>query len=185
MKSLRLTLPICALGLLVLASSAAAQDADKAKLIEIEKAFAVNANPGAKSAKVLKQYLYDGQLNQLTPMGRIGTLPKARVVDMFTAPDPSDPNVKTSVTLADFHVDLYGTTALVAYKQTNTDTGHKDPALNVTEHFGCLDTFVKRNAAWVIVGTACSPDQPIPQAVWDAVKKAMSQEPKDVQQAYH
>jgi hypothetical protein len=185
MKSLRLTLPICALSLLVLASSAVAQDADKAKLIEIEKAFAASANPGPESAAVAKQYLYDGPLNQLTPMGRVGMLPKARVMEFFTAPDPTDPNVKTSVTLADFHVDLYGTTALVTYKQSNTDTGHKDPALNVTEHFGCLDTFVKRNAAWTIIGTACSPDQPIPQAVWDAVKKAMSQQPKDIQQAYH
>jgi len=185
MKLLRFTLPICVLALLVTASTALAQDADKSKLIEIEKAFAANANPGAKAAEVAKQNLYDGQLDQLTPMGRIGTLPKARVVEFFTAPDPADPNVKTSQTLADFHVDVYGTTALVAYKLSSTDTGHKDPALNVTQHLGCLDTFVKRNAAWALVGTACSADAPIPQSVWDASMKAISQEPKDIQQAYH
>lgn len=69
MKSLRLTLLICAIGLLVLAATAVAQDADKAKLIEIEKTFAANPDPGAKSAAIAKQYLYDGPLNQLTPMG--------------------------------------------------------------------------------------------------------------------
>lgn len=118
-------------------------------------------------------------------MGRIGTLPKARVIDFFTAPDPSDPNVSSTQTLADFHIDIYGTTALVAYKQTNTDTGHKDPTLNVTEHFGCLDTFVKRNGTWLWIGGGCAPSTPIPQAVWNAQKKANMEQPKDIQQAYH
>jgi hypothetical protein len=185
MKSLRLTLPICTLALLVLASTAVPQDADKAKLIEIEKAFAANANPGAKSADLAKQYFYEGSLNQLTPMGRVGTLPKARVVELFSAADPTDPNVKTTQTVADFHVDIYGTTALVGYKLTTTDTGHKDPALNVTERLGCLDTFVKKAGAWLMIGSGCASDAPLPQSVWDGVKKAISQEPKDIQQAYH
>jgi hypothetical protein len=82
-------------------------------------------------------------------------------------------------------VDLYGTTALVSYKQTNTDTGHKDAALNITQHFGCLDTFVKRTGEWYWIGGGCASDAPLPQSVWDGVKKAISQEPKDIQQAYH
>lgn len=185
MKKLRISLPICAVVLLSIAGTAAAQETDKAKLIEIEKAFAANAQPGPQAASIAGQYLFDGPLNQLTTMGRVGTLPKARVVELFTAPDPSDPDAKTTQTVADFHVDIYGTTALVAYKQTNTDTGHKDAALNITQHLGCLDTFVKRNGAWLWIGGGCSSTEPIPPAVWNATKKAIMQEPKDVQQAYH
>jgi hypothetical protein len=87
--------------------------------------------------------------------------------------------------LSDFQVEIYGETALVAYKVTNTDTGHKDAALNATDHFGCLDTFVKRNGQWLIVANACAPAEPLPQAEWNAVKKAMAQLPKDVKDAYH
>jgi hypothetical protein len=185
MKPLRLTLPICAIGLLVLTATAVAQDADKEKVIAIEKAFAANPDPGPQSAAVAKQYLYDGPLNQLTPTGRVGTLPKARVVELSAKPDPTDPNVKTSLTVSDFHVDIYGSTALVSYKQTNTDTGHKDPALDFTYHLGCLDTFVKNKEAWYWVGGGCSYTTPIPELVWDAIQRAMAQEPKDLQQAYH
>jgi len=185
MKPLRLTLPICAIGLLVLTATAVAQDADKEKLIAIEKAFAANPDPGPQSAAVAKQYLYDGPLNQLTLTGRVGTLPKARVVELSAKPDPTDPNVKTSLTVSDFHVDIYGSTALVSYKQTNTDTGHKDPALDFTYHLGCLDTFVKNKDAWYWVGGGCSSETPIPQLVWDAIERAMELEPKDIQQAYH
>jgi hypothetical protein len=185
MKPLRLTLPICAIGLLVLAATAVAQDADKEKLIEIENAFAANPDPGPQAAAVVKKYVYDGPTNQLTSLGRVGTLPKARIVELSSKPDPSDPNVKSSQKLSDFHVDIYGSTALVSYKQTTTDTGHKDPALNVTVHLGCLDTFVKANGAWYFIGGGCAPDAPVPQSVWDAAKKAMEQEPKDIQQAYH
>jgi hypothetical protein len=185
MKPLRLTLPICAIGLLVLTATAVAQDADKEKLIAIEKAFAANPDPGPQSAAVAKQYLYDGPLNQLTLTGRVGTLPKARVVELSAKPDPTDPNVKTSLTVSDFHVDIYGSTALVSYKQTNTETGHKDPALDFTYHLGCLDTFVKNKEAWYWVGGGCSSETPIPQLVWDAIERAMEQEPKDIQQAYH
>jgi hypothetical protein len=185
MKPLRLTLPICAIGLLVLAATAVAQDADKEKLIEIEKAFAANPDPGTQSAAIAKQYIYDGPVDQLTPMGRVGALPKARIVELSSAPDPSDPNAKSSLKLSDFHVDIYGATALVTYKQTGTDTGHKDPAMNVASHLGCLDTFVKRNGSWYWIGGACAWDVPAPQSVWDANKKAIAQEPKDIQQAYH
>jgi hypothetical protein len=173
------------MGLLVLAATAVAQDADKQKLIEIENAFAANQDPGPQAAAVAKKYVYDGPVTTLTNLGRVGTLPKARIVELSTAPDPSDPNVKTSQKLADFHVDIYGATALVSYKQTSTDTGHKDPALNVTVHVGCLDTFVKTSGVWYWVGGGCAPDAPLPKSVWDASRKAIEQEPKDLQQAYH
>ena len=58
MKSIRSVLQILALATLVISSTAKAQDADKAKLIEIEKALAANANPGEKAAALAKQDFY-------------------------------------------------------------------------------------------------------------------------------
>ncbi|MBV9343348.1 MAG: hypothetical protein JO159_20990 [Acidobacteria bacterium] len=171
--------------LLLIPMFAAAQEADKEKLTAIEKEFAANPNPGPDAAAVAQKYLYDGSLNQVTGMGRVGTLPKSRVVELNSKPDPSDPNVKTSSNISDLHVDLYGQTALVSYKVTATDTGHKDAALNTTDHYGCLDTFIKRNGNWYVIGNACSPAEPLPQSEWEAVKKARTQAPKDVQDAYH
>jgi hypothetical protein len=185
MKITGLTLQICATGMLLFSTAVMAQDSDKQKLIEIEKAFAATATPGPESGAVAKQYFYDGPLVQLTATGRIGTLPKARVVELVSKPDPSDPDVKSSGSISGVHVELYGDTALVSYKFDNTDTGHKDPALNATDHYGCLDTFVKQKAQWLMAGSACSRVGPIPQAEWAAIKKARTQEPKDVQQAYH
>jgi hypothetical protein len=185
MKITGLTLQICVIGMLALSATVMAQDADKQKLIEIEKAFAANATPGPEAAAVAKQYFYDGPLPQLTGLGRIGTMPKARIVELYSKPDPSDPDVKSSSNVSDIRVELYGDTALVTYKWTNTDTGHKDPALNTTDHYGCLDTFVKRNGQWYLAGDACSHEGPVSQAEWAAIKKARTQAPKDVQQAYH
>src|SRR5215472_5478113 len=152
-----------------------AQDADKKKLMDIEEAFAKNATNGPEAGAVL----------QLTGTGRIGALPKATVVDLFSKPDPSDPNVKTTATLSSMHVDLYGDTSVVTYKMANTDTGHKDAALNGTEHYGCMDTFVKRNGNWYNVSNACSHEGPISAARWDAIKKARGAEPKEIQQNFH
>jgi hypothetical protein len=185
MKINALTLQICAMGVLLCSSAVLAEDADKQKLVEIEKAFAANATPGPESAAVAKQYLYDGPLVQVMGTGRVGTLPKARVVELASKPDPSDPDVKSSGSVSDIHVELYGDTALASYKYDNTDTGHKDAALNITAHYGCLDTFVKQKGQWLVAGSACSRVGPIPQAEWAAIKKARMQEPKDVQQAYH
>ncbi len=185
MITIKRALPmICLIGML-LPCLATAQDADKQKLIEIEKAFAANATPSPQAAAVIKQYDYDGPITVLTGLGRVGTLPKARWVDLFAKPDPSDPNVKTSQSISDIRVDLYGDTALVNYKMTNTDTGHKDPALNTTDTFGCLDTFVKRNGQWFAIGSGCARTGPVPPAEWEAIKKARTQEPKDLQQALH
>jgi hypothetical protein len=185
MRVARIVLSISALGLFVLCFPAKTQNADQQKLVEIEKAFAAQPTPGPEAASIAKQYLYEGPLNQLTPVGRVGALPKSRVVELSSKPDPNDPDVKSSQTLSDFHVDIYDDTALVSYKQTGTDTGHKDAALNTTDHYGCLDTFVKRGGQWYLIGDACSPSSALPAAEWAAVKKAITQEPKDVQQAYH
>lgn len=164
---------------------ATAQDADKQKIIEAEKAFAAQPTPGPEAAAVAKQFLFDGTLIQLTVQGQVGTLPKSRIVELSSKPNPADPSVKSAQSLSDFHVEIYGDTALAAYKMTNTDTGHKDTALNATDHYGCLDTFLKRNGQWSLVSNACSPSEPLPQAEWNAAKKAMAQQPKDVRDAYH
>jgi hypothetical protein len=185
MKMSRLTIQICGMGMFLLAAAVMAQDSDKQKLIEIEKAFAANGTPGPEAAAVAKQYFYDGPLIQLTGLGRVGTLPKARVVDLYSKPDPSDPDVNNSGSVSDFHVEFYGETAIITYKWISTDTGHKDPALNATDRYGCLDTFVKRNGQWYLAGSACSHEGPVSQAEWAAIKKARTQAPKDVQQAYH
>jgi len=184
MKFAKLILPICGLGLLFLSAAVLAQDADKQKLMDIEKAFAANPNPGPESAAVAKQYLYDGPLVQLTGLGRIGSLPKAKVVELAGKPDPSDPDVKSQQSVSDFHVEIYGDTGIVIYKYVNTDTGHKDAALNVTDHYGCLDTFVKQTGNWYLAGSACSHVGPVSQTEWAAIKKARTQEPKEIQQAF-
>jgi hypothetical protein len=183
LRSVRTQMVMAAL--LLLPALAVAQDTDKQKLIEVERAFAAQPNAGPQLAALVKQYLYDGPVSQLTGQGQVGTLSKSRVVELNSKPNPSDPNFKSSTSLSDFHVEIYGETGLVAYKMTNTDKGHKDAALNATDHYGCLDTFVKRNGQWYLVGTACSPAEPLPQAEWNAAKKAMAQQPKDVQDAYH
>lgn len=185
MKISTIAFRIVAVVLLLLPLLALAQEADKQKLIAIEKDFAANPNPGAESVAVDKKYLYDGSLNQVTGMGRVGTLTKAQILELSAKPNPADPSVKTTVEVSDFHVDLYGDTALVSYKLTGTDTGHKDAALNTTDHYGCMDTFVKRKGNWYAIGNACAPSDPLPQSEWDAAKKARADEPKQVQQAYH
>lgn len=185
MKITGLTLPICGVALALCSALALAQDADKQKLIEIEKQFAATATPGPDAVTAGKQYLYDGSLVQLTGTGRLGTLSKARVLELMSKTDPSDPDVKSSQTMSEFRVELYGDTALVSYKLANTDTGHKDAALNVTDHFSCLDTFVKQKGQWLVVGDACARTSPYPAAEWAALKKAQGQEPKEVHDAYH
>lgn len=185
MKTMRAVVSISAIALFVVCFPAKTQNADQQKLIEIEKTFAKQTTAGPDEGAAMKQYLYEGNLNQLNAVGRVGTLPKSRVVELSSKPDPNDPNVKSATTISDLHVETYGDTALVSYKMTNTDTGHKDAGLNTTDHYGCLDTFVKRNGQWYAVGNACAPSAPLPASEWAAVKKAIAQEPKDLQDAYH
>lgn len=185
MRKMTMFLCISVIALFVVALVARTQDADQQKLIEIEKAFAKQTAPGPDEAAAMKQYMYEGNLNQLNAVGRVGTLTKSRVVELSSKPDPNDPNVKSATSISNLHVDIYGDTALVSYKMTNTDTGHKDAGLNTTDHYGCLDTFVKRNGQWYAVGNACAPSAALPASEWAAVKKAIAQEPKDLQDAYH
>jgi hypothetical protein len=198
MKVTRMILWIFAAAVLLPSPRAIAQDADTQKLMEIEKAFATNPSSGQPAAAVAKQYLYDGYLVHLTGFGRFAAYPKSQVLDnyllgrpwVFPSPDDllypksdqSDPHVKTSQ-LSDLHVNLYGDTALVTYNMVNTDTGHKDPSLDSTYHYGCLDTFVKRTGQWYLIGTACSPNSPLPAAIWETVKKARTQSPKSSTQS--
>jgi hypothetical protein len=175
---------VCFLALL-LPSLAVAQDADKKQVMDIENAFSKNATNGPEAGAVAKKYVYDGQVLQLTGSGRIGALPKASVVELLGKPDPSDPNVKSTSMLSDLKVEIYGDTALATYKMANTDTGHKDAALDGTEHFGCMDTFVKRSGSWYNIANACSHEGPMSAARWAAIKKSRSTEPKEIQQAYH
>ena len=98
-----MALSVCAITLFAFATLVRGQDADKDKLIAIEKAIAENANPGPKSADVVKQYFYDGPIDQLTPSGRVGSLPKARVVELSSKPDPSDPKAAEIQKLSGFH----------------------------------------------------------------------------------
>jgi hypothetical protein len=177
--------PIFLVALFLAALLASAQDADKQKMIDAEKAFAAQPTPGPESAAVSKRYLYDGTVVQLTGLGQVGALSKSRIVEFISKPNPADPSFKSVASVSDFRIEIYGDTALAAYKYTNTDTGHKDAALNTTDHYGCLDTFVKRNGQWSLVASACTPSQPLPQAEWNAVKNAMDQLPKDVKDAYH
>ena len=97
MKSLRIVLPIYAIGLLVLAATAVAQDTDKDKLIAIEKAFAAKPRSGREIRQRCQSSTFTTEhVIQLTPMGRIGSLPKARVVELSATPDPADPDVKST-----------------------------------------------------------------------------------------
>jgi hypothetical protein len=185
MITLKQGLPMLALLGMLLPSVALAQDADKKAVMDIENAFAKNATNGPGAGDVAKKYLYDGSVLQLTGTGRIGALPKSTVVDLVSKPDPSDPDVKSVMTLSGMKVDVYGDTAIASYKMTNTDTGHKDAMLNSTEHYGCMDTFVKQGGKWMNVANACSHEGPIAAARWEAIKKSRSSEPKPVQQAYH
>lgn len=185
MKLSSLALPIGVIGILVLSSVAVAQNTDKQKLIDIEKALAANANPSPKTAAMVKEHYYDGPLSFVVTTGLRATLSRSQLVELNSKPSPADPDVKSTQTLSDIRANIYGDTALVNYKVAETDTGHKDSALNGTFHSACLDTFVKRGGRWYVVGGGCSSAAPISQARREAIKKAISHLPMAVQQAIH
>jgi len=185
MKLSRLTVPISVIGVLVLSIAVMAQNADKEKLIDIERAFAGTPNPGAKAVAVAKEYDYAGSLSFLTITGLRATLSKPQLLELNAKPNPADPDVRSTQTLSDIHVDLYGDTALVNYKQTETDAGHKNAALNRTSHIACLDTFVKRSGRWYLIGGGCASTAPITEAEQKAVEADVAHLPKDVQQTIH
>jgi len=191
MKLKKLILQICATVILMPTALVVAQDADKQKLIAMEKAFADNPTSGRPATAVAKRYIYDGNVTHLTNFGRLRSMSKSAVLESYmkglpfifpspddlmnnkrdpsdpSKPDPSKPHKKTTQVF-DLHADVYGDTALVSYNMTNTDTGNQDPKLDSAFHSGCLDTFVKRNGQWYLIGNACAPTSPFPQSVWDA-----------------
>ena len=101
-------------------TASSSQDADKQKLIEIEKALADNPASGPPATAVAKRYLYDGPLNHLTNFGRFGSFSKSKILEGYmqgkpfvypspddvidnkrdpsdpTKEDPSDPHIKHS-----------------------------------------------------------------------------------------
>jgi hypothetical protein len=147
-------------------------DADKQKLIDIEQKIAATTSFNSpETVDLLQKYLYDGNTSVVVTFGHLSHVPKAEVVDFAKKPDPSDPDVRSITKLSDFQVDTYADTALVSYKLTATESGHKLPALNGDYHLTCLDTFLKRTGQWYMIGSACVPSAPISQAQWDADKQ--------------
>jgi hypothetical protein len=160
------------LALCVTAVAQKTDDVDKQKLIDIEQKFAATTSFNSpETTDLLQKYLYDGTTSVVVTFGYLYHNPKAVVIDFAKKPDPSDPDVKSITKLSDFQVDTYGDTALVSYKETATDSGHKLPALNGDYYLTCLDTYVKRTGQWYIIGSACVPSAPISQAQWDADKQ--------------
>jgi hypothetical protein len=171
--------------LLTITVLARSQDADQQKLIQIEKELADEPINGPKTVELTKKYFYDATVTQLTGTGVIAAAPKAKILEIVAKPDPSDPNAAIKASVSDFRVQIYGDAATVAYRMTETDTGNKEAGLNATNHYGCLDTFLKRDERWLLVANACAPRAPLSAAQWAATKKAMANEPKDVQELFH
>jgi hypothetical protein len=156
---------------------AQSNSADQQKITEIEQKFvAINNFNSPEMTDALQKYLYDGTTSTIGQFGRLYRMPKAPVVEMTKKPDPTDPDARGSGKLSDLQVDVFGNTALASYKQVNTETGHKEAALNGDYTLTCLDTFVKRKGQWYIVGNACVPAAPLSQAQWDAVMKMRADE---------
>ena len=70
MKLVRITLQICAIGVLMHSRPAMAQDADKQKLMEIEKVFATQSTPGPQAAVVRVGAVRDAAHEIQTAVGR-------------------------------------------------------------------------------------------------------------------
>jgi hypothetical protein len=152
-------------------------DADKQKITEIEQTFVSIPNfSSPEMTNALQKYLYDGTTTSIGQFGRLFHMSKSQVVEMSKKPDPTDPDAKGVGKLSDVQVDVFGDAATASYKQTNTESGHKEAALNGEYSLSCLDSFVKRKGQWYIVGNACVPAAPLSQAQWDAVMKMRSEE---------
>ena len=169
MKILLTLLALCALAV------AQTGDADKQKLIDIEQAgLKITSFNSPEMTEFFQKHLYDGTSSVVVPTGHLYYGPKSMAI-AATKPDPNDPNVKTINKASDFKVDVYGDTALVSYKVVSTDSGHRNPALNAEVTMTTLDTFVKRNGSWYLIGSASVLSEPMAQAQWDAIKKMEAQ----------
>jgi len=163
----------------LLAVAQKSDDADKRKLIDIEQRIA--AVPSFNSSEMtdaFQKYLYDGTNSFVVLFGHLYRGPKADAVAATKKPDPNDPDQKMTNKLSDLQVDTYGDTALVSFKVAETDSGHKNPALNGDYRLTCLDTYVKRKGEWYMIGSSCVPNVPMSQAQWDVFKKINEQTPQ-------
>jgi hypothetical protein len=168
---LALALLVC-----VLAVAQKSDDADKQKLSDIEHKFAaIPSFASPEMTDAFQKYLYDGNSSVVVMFGHLYHGPKADAVAATKTPDPNDPNVKMINTLSDFQIDTYGETALVSFKAVETDSGHRNPALNGDYHLTCLDTYLKRQGEWYLIGTSCVPNAPLSQAQWDSFTKMEEQ----------
>jgi hypothetical protein len=160
----------------VFAIAQKSDDADKQKLIEIEQKFAaITSFNSPEMTDAFQKHLYDGTSSLLVLFGHLYRGPKADAVAATKKPDPNDPDQKMTNKLSDLQVDTYGDTALVSYKLVETDSGHKNPALNGDYRLTCLDTYVKRKGDWYMIGSSCVPNAPMSQAQWDAFTKMVEQ----------
>ena len=152
-------------------------DVDKQKLIDIEQKFAtITSFNSPEMTDAFQKYLYDGTSSVVVLFGHLYHEPKSEAVAATKKPDPNDPDVKMTNKLSDLQVDTYGDTALVSYKAVETDSGHKNPALNGDYRLTCLDTYLKRKGDWYLIGTSCVPNAPMSQAQWDAFTKMNEQQ---------
>jgi hypothetical protein len=161
----------------MLALGQKSSDTDKQKITDIEQKFASISNFNSpEMTDAMQKYLYDGTTVAVNQFGRSFRMPKSQVVDMTKKPDPSDPDAKAQGKISDLQVDVLGDTALASYKLVNTETGHKEAALNADFTLTCLDSFAKRKGQWYIIGTACVPAEPLSQSQWDAVMRMRAAE---------
>ena len=152
-------------------------DADKQKISDIEQKFVSIENFNSPAmADALQKYLYDGTTVAVNQFGRSFRMTKSQVIDMTKKPDPTDPDAKGVGKISDLQVDILGDAALASYKLMNTETGHKESALNGDFTMTCLDSFAKRKGQWYIIGSAGVPAAPLAQAQWDAVMKMRAAE---------
>ena len=127
------------LALSVIAVAQKAVDIDKQKLIEIEQKFAaITSFNSPEMTDAFQKYLYEGTSSLLVLFGHLYRGPKADAVAAKKTPDPNDPDQRMTNKLSDLQVDTYGDTALVSYKLFETDSGHKNPALNGDYRLTCL-----------------------------------------------
>jgi hypothetical protein len=127
------------LALSVIAVAQKAVDIDKQKLIEIEQKFAaITSFNSPEMTDAFQKYLYEGTSSLLVLFGHLYRGPKADAVAATKTPDPNDPDQRMTNKLSDLQVDTYGDTALVSYKLFETDSGHKNPALNGDYRLTCL-----------------------------------------------
>jgi uncharacterized membrane protein YvbJ len=171
---------VCAV-LVVLAPMVAlaqSNSADQQKITDIEQKFAaINNFNSPEMTDALQKYLYNGTTSSVGQFGRLYRMDKAKVVEMTKKPDPSDPDVRATTKLTDLQVDVLGDAAVATYKEVNTETGHKEAALNGDYALTCVDSFVKRKGQWYFISNACVPSTALSQAQWDAVMKMRAAEP--------